>query len=315
MDLQYVSNVGNLVGGEFFEYTDGSAKGVRACRLFNGKFDVIILLDKAMNIFRASYRGENIAYVTKNGLVSPMLSNTNALPFLQSFDGGLLYTCGLENIGAPKGTQIQHGRISNCPAENVRIERSGEKGDVITLVGQIRQAGLFTQNLLLTRRITMSLYGDEINIKDTLSNEGFSEANYAILYHFNLGYPLISEKTKLSLNGSEVEGINDSAKSELDKCFEMQKPTPNCDERVYCHTLKSKRAKAVVKGDRQTLTMEFDTKNLSYLVEWKSMASQDYVLGIEPSSSKLNENLKLQPIPPQEEIVFEVKLTLEVNKE
>jgi len=35
------------------------------------------------------------------------------------------------------------------------------------------------------------------------------------------------------------------------------------------------------------LTIEFNQKNLPYFMEWKSMASGDYVLGLEPSNSSV----------------------------
>ncbi len=313
MNLAYVSNISNLVGGEMFEYSDGYAKGVRACRLYNGKFDVVVLLDKAMNLFRASYKGENFSYVTKAGLVSPKLTNTDALPFLQSFDGGLMYTCGLENIGAPSQGQIQHGRISNCPAENVRIERSGEFQEIITLVGEIRQSGLFCQDLVLTRRITLKYNDDNIKIQDTLTNNSFGQGKYVLLYHFNLGYPLIQEGTKFSVNGSKMSPVAPHFEADMN-CYEtMTSPSPNLEERVFYHQLESDNVVATVTNGRRTLEMTFEKENLPYLVQWKSMASGDYVLGVEPATSKFNDMLKLTPIEPKESKIFEINLKITDN--
>ena len=311
MNLKYVANIENLVGCDFFEYTDGNAKGVRCCKMFNGVFEINVILDKAMNIGRATHCGENFSYVTKNGVVSPMLANTDAVPFLQSFDGGLLYTCGLSNIGAPKDGQIQHGRISNSVAKNVHLERSGEFGEIITLVGEIAETGLFTQNLLLTRRITMKLNDNNIEIEDVVKNRGFDSANYVLLYHFNLGYPLINENTTLKIEDCVVEGVNDISKTDLQNCFQMEKPTVGYEERVYIHSVSKQQQNAVVNNGKKALTLSYDGEKLPYLVEWKSMAAQDYVLGVEPSTSKFNEDLKLKEIAPQSEVSFKINIKID----
>lgn len=307
MNLEYVSDINSLIGAEFFEYSEGKSRGIRACRLYNGKFSLIVLLDKAMNIFRAEYMGKNFCYVTKNGAISPELSYSEAMPFVRCFDGGLLYTCGLDNIGAPMGNVVQHGNLSNHPAENIHIER---KGEILSLIGEIKVSALFGDNIKLTRKITISLNGDDIQIEDEIENLSYYDDEYVMLYHFNFGYPLLSENTKLSINGSNVSGVTELAEKETEKCYEFHKPIPKCTERVYYHKLESDNAKAEIESDDRKLTLEFSKKTFPYLLEWKSMASQDYVLGIEPSMSKFGDELKTKKIKAKEVHKNYIKLSM-----
>ena len=61
----------------------------------------------------------------------------------------------------------------------------------------MRQARLFGENLLLRRRITTALGSSAIQIEDELTNEGWNRA-HMLMYHFNLGFPLVSPTTELA---------------------------------------------------------------------------------------------------------------------
>ena len=116
MKTQYVADPSSLCGAERFTFSEGKAKGVDAVRLYNGKLDLTVLLDRCMDIFRLFYKGVPVSYISKNGLVSPRLTETAPYGFLNSFDAGFMYTCGLDNIGAPEsvGGRVLPQRGSVC---------------------------------------------------------------------------------------------------------------------------------------------------------------------------------------------------------
>lgn len=127
----------------------------------------------------------------------------------RSIMGGLLFTCGLENIGGPcslEGKEYpMHGRIRTTPAEHVGADicRTGEDY-TLTLTGELREAELFGENIVLRRKIT-TVYGEhKICIEDRISNEGFRREPMMLLYHINAGYPLLSEKSRIILPTRKV---------------------------------------------------------------------------------------------------------------
>jgi hypothetical protein len=72
-----------------------------------------------------------LAWVSPTGVVAPHFRELQGEGWLRSFGGGLLVTCGLQNVGEPSergGEELGlHGRISNTPAallaREVRWER------------------------------------------------------------------------------------------------------------------------------------------------------------------------------------------------
>ena len=72
----------------------------------------------------------------------------------------------------------------------------------------------------------------------------------------------------------------------------MDPPKDNEEEYVFLHRLKADEKgetfAAVVDDQRQlALQICFNQRQLPYFMEWKSMASGDYVLGLEPSNSSV----------------------------
>jgi len=298
----YVSDVSNLCGAEKLTVEEGKGKGVTLIRMYNGKIQLFLKQDKCLDILRADYKGENICFITKNGLVSPKLNNSGAVNFLNGFDGGLLYTCGLDNIGAPTNINgrecIQHGSISYIPAVNVNIE-TGILDDnyYVTVSGIMKYTALFGSVLILKRKVTLKYMSDEIIIEDEISNDSFSDDEYMLLYHINLGYPLLNEDAKITISDTEITYfVNKKAEENFANYKNFDKPTPNCLEEVFIHKLNGSKAFAELENKNLKFRVNFDTDKLKYLTQWKSMSCGDYVLGLEPATTMLNkkEGLKIK---------------------
>ncbi len=287
MNKEYVSNPSTLCGAEKIIFADGKAKGVEAYRMYNGKLDAIVIADRAMDIYKLQYKGTPISFVSKNGLVSPNIAGSESCGFLNSFDAGFLYTCGLDNVGAPEDGKPMHGSLSYIPAQNVHIETEETAGEYyVTLKGEVRFTALFGSNLVLKREIRMAYLSDEITINDKITNEAFTDSEYLLLYHINIGYPLLSEKAKLYVDSTEV--VPASAVYDLDRRFDFEAPTAGRPEETYLYTLTSgKGIKAKLENDTLGMEMIVDPKEFPYIFEWKSMASGDYALGIEPTTTPM----------------------------
>ena len=65
---------------------------------------------------------------------------------------------------------------------------------------------------------------NSFTITDTISNTGDRAEPFEILYHMNMGYPLLDEDSEVSIPAVEVIPRDDHAKVDMDNCLKMEKP-------------------------------------------------------------------------------------------
>ncbi|MBR3865915.1 MAG: DUF4432 family protein, partial [Clostridia bacterium] len=100
--LKRTGMISQYAGITPFTYTDGKADGVSAYRVKTGSgLEFTVLRDRALDIFEASYKGTNLSFVTRNGLVSSKYFYPNPLGFDTLMAGGLFFTAGIRNTGNP----------------------------------------------------------------------------------------------------------------------------------------------------------------------------------------------------------------------
>lgn len=293
--VKRVGRMDQLAGVKLVEAADGQARGSRQFYVWTGSglsFDV--QAERALDISACRYKGIPIAWASSVGEVHPAYYEPAGLGWLRSFTGGLLATCGLDQWGPPNedmGDELgQHGRVSNLPAQYVNYSAGwvGEEYE-LEISGEVRQTRVFGENLVLRRRITTRLGSSTIRIADVVTNEGFTPHPHMILYHFNLGFPLLSEDAELTVDAMETAPRDAEAAAGAEAWMRFQPPTAGYQEQVFRH-----RPKADVEGKVQVevrnqrlglgLRLSYDNANLPYLLEWKMMGEGMYVLGIEPAN-------------------------------
>src|SRR5579864_4062014 len=87
------ARVGSLaqVGGlTEFRYVEGRSRGVRTVRLDTGVLSVDIVLDRALDIVHAAYRGTPFAWRSANDIAAPAFYEAAGDEWLRSFFGGWL---------------------------------------------------------------------------------------------------------------------------------------------------------------------------------------------------------------------------------
>lgn len=319
-----VGSMAQLAGVRSYEFNTGKARGMRALEVNNGSgLRFTVLADRGMDLGPAEYRGTNLTFLSKTGLVAPCFYDSHGDGFLEGFGGGLLTTCGLTYMGAPcidQGEELgMHGRISNCPAEAVNVEEGWQDGDYrITISGRVRQARFFKENLVLDRRITTRMGADSIWVRDTVTNCGFERQPLMLLYHCNFGYPLLDEGSVLVTSGGRVVPRDEDAQRGLGECFRFQAPTHGYREQVFYHVSGERRAFGLLYNEKLDgglgAYVRYDTSQLPYLLEWKQMGEGDYVVGMEPATwlpegrSAARSRGELDFIGPGEERRFEIEL-------
>ena len=284
----YIGHESQLYGVEEVRLVGGRGDGMRLLNIKNGKgLELTVSSDRCADISRLSLGGVNFGYFAPCGYVAPTYYDHVGAGFLKSFTAGFLTTCGLSAVGSPcvdDGEETPlHGTISNTPAEIVNYWTDDK---YIHVMARIRDAQIFGRQLLLDREYLISLDSNEMTMTDTVTNIGSREVPLQMLYHCNIGYPLLDEDTELSIPSVEVTPRNAHAAEDIQNCLKMEKPQPGYEERCYFHKMQGE-AKVIVYNKKLSkgLIMSYDSNVLKYFTEWKMMGVHDYVLGIEPGNT------------------------------
>lgn len=295
--MKYCGSLQQMVYARPVIYREGRAEQLNAVEAKCGDISFHSALDKALDITDLSYKGLNMTFLAKPGLEGRNHYDTNGEEALRSIMGGLFFTCGLENICAPctiDGKDYpMHGRMRTTPAEHVGTDVIRE-GDTYKLVitGEMREAELFGENMVLRRRIESVLGENSITVTDEVENQAFRPEPLMLLYHCNMGYPFLDENCRLYVPSRSVTGREEFSRQHEEKWDRMEAPIDNEGEYVFIHDMQSdeKLDTMVLVANHALnigLTIQFNQKNLPYFMEWKSLASGDYVLGLEPSNSSV----------------------------
>ena len=326
--MSRVGDISQIARATEFRFENGRAEGMRGIEVVTGSgLSYTVTPSRCLDIAWVNYKGTPIASISKSGLSAPAFFEKDGLLFLRNFSCGLLSTCGLTYMGAPcvdNGEELGlHGRIGNIPAQNTYAVTEWEGDELVIRVGgQVRESCIFGENIVLTREIKSYMGSNIISIHDSIHNEGFSPAPLMLLYHFNFGYPLLREDSKLDIPGKEVRPRDDRAKEGIDEWMNFNKPVPGFTEQVYYHNPNADENGFVKAGLLNPVLgigmyMKYNKNALPYLVEWKQIGEGDYVVGVEPGTwlpegrAKARELNQLKMIAPDE--TYETHVEIEID--
>lgn len=278
----------------------GISEGLEVLECDNGKIRFLLNISKALDIMQLFHEGQNVSFVSKNGFTKRQLS------FAERFEGGMLYTCGLDSLGGREGYET-HGSLHNTPAQ-ITLAKCNEKG--ITVEAIIPATALFGSNLLLKRRIFTGIGAENVNIEDTLINNGFCEQNYCLLYHINVGYPLLDEGARIIANTKKVTPRTALSKEKLDDMYTVTAPVPCEEETCYFLDLEDNIVSLVNEKIGKTFTVAFSKDTLPHFLEWHSMASGDYAVGLEPCTTVLDDGFTYKTLKSGEKVRFTVNISV-----
>lgn len=272
--LARIGSVEQIGGIRDFTFHGGKADGVRAIEVNTGFLRFLVLPDRCMDIAQADYCGMAFAWISKTGITAPTYYEKDGKSWLRGFYGGLLTTCGLQNIGSPYAEHGLHGRIANTPAVKVSIFADWVGDDyVMRLSGEMRESAVFGENLVLKRTLSTKLFAKELTVEDTVVNEGFEDASVALCYHCNFGYPLVSECARL-INVPEAYGkITPPIHGQTEACI----PVP----------LAGQTATVGIEGTEFGVYLTYRRDTLPEFLLWEMLGESEYVLGLEPRTTNL----------------------------
>lgn len=141
----YIGNPSQLVTIRRVTVAEGRAKGTGIIEIKTaGGLELDILPDAGLDIGQCRYRGINMSWLSKNGYDSPAAIAPYETEFLNTFPGGLLYTCGLRSAGPANRDSGEwhplHGRYHSLSTEQICAELVE---DEIVVRGVLRETALF----------------------------------------------------------------------------------------------------------------------------------------------------------------------------
>ena len=283
---EYIGHSSQLYSVEEHRLTGGKGDGMRLLEVNNGNgLMFTVSVDRAGDISRMYYKGTNLVFFGPCGYVAPEYYDDKGLGFLKSMTAGFLTTCGLTAVGSPcsdAGEDLPlHGTIANTPAENVSYWIDDEK---INIMLTVRDARLFGHKLVLTRKYECPLDKNEIILTDTVENIDFEETPYMVLYHMNMGYPLLSENSIVTLDYKSMRPRDEEAAKGIDSALTMEKPQVGYAEQCFYYDMNTGFAKIFNPDLGFGLSINYDVSELPAFTEWKLMKSGEYVLGLEPGN-------------------------------
>ena len=293
-----VGNMDQIAGVRTVQLDDGNERPARAAIIHTGAgLEVTVLLDRCLDIASASLDGRAMGWRSATGDVAPQYFEAEGLRWLRSYFGGLVTTCGLTHVGAPRpesallGTGL-HGRIGNTPARNVSIVQEWAGDDYILAVsGTMRETVVFGENLTLTRTVMTKLGERRFWIRDTVANDGFNATKYMLLYHCNIGWPALDAGSEMICPTRFVAPRDAEAQKGKENWGKMDPPIHRYAEKCYYHDMVPARDGSVTvalvnnafaRGQGFGVYVKYIKKELPRFVQWKQMGEQDYVIGFEP---------------------------------
>ncbi len=311
---RHVGDSSQVFGIDLVTAADGPERGLRVLRLrTGGGLEAEILVDRAMDVGAMSLFGVPLGWRSGNGFRHPWLHEHDAeggLGWLRSFSG-LMNTCGLDHImgmaeetaehfGYPyRGTVAHgiHGRVAFTPArlDGYGIAWDGDAGTLYA-EGRVRQVTMFGENLELHRRIEADLGGRILRIRDRVTNLGFRSTPHALLYHVNLGWPVVAPETRLVMPLERTVYFAHDSHATAIGPIEQAAPQAGFREQVYEHALRRRPdggvsvmlANPAFAGLPGTTGLGFrlgyDGKAMPAFYQWQNLHEGDYVIGIEPGT-------------------------------
>lgn len=296
--LQRVGDISQIARATPYRLAEGPGEGVLAVDVVTGGgLEFTVLPGRGMDIAAARYNGRPLAWRSAVMDRHAAFFEPENTQWLRSFGGGLVATCGLTWSGAAcvdEGVALGlHGRVGNTPASQV-VWNGRWEGDnyILSVTGKVREAIVFGANVELTRTIEARMGESRFVIHDHVENLGFERTPHMMLYHINLGYPVVDSGSRLIARSKKVTPRDADAEKGVGSYDRFEGPTPGYAEQCFFHELEPGEdglvTTAVVNPELDGglgVYARFDKAQLPCFSEWKMVSQGTYVVGMEPGNS------------------------------
>jgi galactose mutarotase-like enzyme len=332
--LQHVEISENVDAGKFCiaksRLQGGLSDGVDVVEVDNGAMRFTILPTRGMGLWKAICGEVELGWKSPvQGPVNPTsvpLWEPSGVGWLSGFDE-LIVRCGLESNGAPEFDEHGrlryplHGKIANTPAHKVEVAVDGQSGE-ITVTGTVHESRLFFNKLQLATTYTTKIGQPGFTVTDTVTNLWAEPSELELLYHINLGVPLLSPGAKAVIPVAKMAPRDAEAVKSLGAWDTYGPESPGMPEAAFFFELAADsqgNTKTLLKSadGKRGVSLAFNRRQLPYFTLWKNCqaATDGYVTGFEPAinfpNGKSVEKKKgrVVTLAPGESRTFEIEVT------
>ncbi len=292
-------------GARLVTLGDGAERGVRVIEMrAGGGLEAEIVVDRGFDIGRLALGGETVSWHPPGGYRAPWLVDAGAdrgFGFLTALSG-FLATCGFDHTRLPgadtteyaptyPGGEIDyplHGHGAHQPARLVGYGLD-ETSATLWCEGEIIQARMHLGALRLRRRIEIPLGAGRIAITDRLDNIGPAAMPVMLLYHFNVGHPLVGEGAAFRFDPAEDLWSS----GDFDPRAPFGPPEPVQTSELSIHRPEPTAGWAACRFENPAnglaLRLAFDAATLPFLQLLKMRGRGSYMAAIEPCSTSQRE--------------------------
>ena len=301
---EHLASLDAFAGARLVTLGDGAERGVRIIEMrAGGGLEAEIVVDRGLDIGRLALGGETVSWHAPGGYRAPALAPPEAQRgqgFLAAMSG-FLATCGFDHIRQPATDSVAspsfpggtvdhplHGHGAHQPARLSGYGLDTERA-VLWCEGEIVQSMFHYGALALYRRIEIPVGGGEIAISDRVENIGPTEMPVMLLYHFNVGHPLVGDGARVLLDPAEDLW----ASGDFDPRAPFGPPEPVQSAELTVHRPQPvdgwARCRLENPANGLSLTIAFEAATLPFLQHLKMRGRRSYMAAIEPCTTSRRE--------------------------
>jgi hypothetical protein len=275
----------------------GPADGMRVIDVtLYGGLSFRVLPDRGLDIgaaWCASGDGRlvPISWTSRLGEAQAPLDYPAGNAWITRFTGGLLSTCGIDNVGPSSEGVGLHGTFSHRKASGVTTKRTACPDGVVTvtIAGVIDDADALRRHIRIYRTITSSTAAASVTVRDVVENLGAIEEPIPMLYHCNFGFPLWTNGASVQFpENTQVVPRDTDAQANLNTT-DFPGTSLGSAERVYEQCLPAGSGVAHIQSPASRLAVDvrWSGETLNRCIQWIHPGNGVSALGIEPSNSSV----------------------------
>jgi hypothetical protein len=267
----------------------------------NSRLKLVLVPTRGMGLWYAELDGTRLGWESPvRGPIHPHfvpINEPSGVGWLDGFDE-LMVRCGLESSGGAvfneRGQLVfpLHGRIANRPARELSVSVDDVSG-AIEVSGIVDEIRFNFQKLRLKATLTTSFGSTTFGWHDQVENLGGNIAKMQMLYHVNIGHPLLAPGAQLLAPVRVVSPHDRNAALAGTKNYHTyppQKVAP-AHQSYFFDLLADERGDTRVlltnPSGNSGVGLRFNKRELPCFTQWQNnvMACDGYVTALEPATN------------------------------
>lgn len=333
--LRRVGHISQVGGVHLLASEDGPSRGVRYLEFRTGSgFHFKVAIERGMDVGYCDYKGQSLAWIPSTMLPGPWyFEQQSHFGWLRTALGGFNNSSGMVHIGNPETADVSrynfparaeetygvHDRMAMLPGQLMSYGERWEGDEcILEAVGRVVQAQAYGENLILTRRYTAKLGESRFCMHDEIENAGFLPAEHMLLYHINIGFPVVDDGSELIAPVTKPPAIPDglpiSDPNEYSYFISPQK-----DWQLQGFELEMAAEAdgavpvAIVNKNNFGVYVVYNREQMPQYLEWRMMGEGQYAVGIEPCTNTFGRDIarelgQLITLQPGEKHIYDLEV-------